>query len=157
MWTTLECTCEGGTAAPGAGLWQNCRVQFLPDAGKNTVKIFPQCSAPYTLSPPPPIGPAETSSAAWRGPVIFGIAKTILATRSGSNIPRLSPFPPVPRILIIPGIPEFPPPPPDLPAPTPLLSFPPPTPPSLPPVTAPSGCPPGDPIPVPPGAFENCP
>ena len=51
-------------------------------------------------------------------------------------------IPPSPRTLTIPGVPFSPPPPPALPEPTPVLSFPPPAPPPVPPFSEPAGCPP---------------
>src|SRR5260370_27139083 len=74
-------------------------------------------------SPPPPIGPAETTSAFLRGNAETGTAKIMFAGSIGSTAFKLSPLPPA-----IPSAPppsELPPPPPDFPRPAPQLPSPP--------------------------------
>src|ERR1700730_755128 len=69
-----------------------------------------------------------------------------------------SPLPPaLPVMLRVPGEPALPPPPPDSPAPTPVLRSPPAPPPSWPALAAPAVVPPGDPGRPPPGEIEKSP
>src|SRR5579864_7077535 len=128
-----------GSGFPGAP-WcaQYCRTHLLPGIGKKIVYTFPQCKAPYASSPPPPMGPVETTKGARRSFVGEVTAYTVEGSTDPISLfvstPPVLPAPPTALKVAFPGT-SVPPPP----APVPV------------------GLPPGDPRPTLLGAIASAP